>query len=76
MAYRANSLDGSFTFDALCSCGPGDFDLADDTSESDVFFTIGAEWNFARWAIRGQYELYDTEGDSQDVIYVGASVRF
>jgi len=53
-----------------------DFDVADETSSTDVFFTLGAEWNFARWAIRGQYELYDTEGDSQDVIYVGASFRF
>ena len=70
------SLDGNFTFNTICSCGPGDFDVADETSSTDVFFTIGAEWNFARWAIRGQYELYDTEGDSQDVIYVGASFRF
>jgi len=69
-------LDGSFVFDADCSCGPGVFNIANDSSTSDFLFTLGAQWSFERWAIRGQYELYDTEGTAQDAIYLGVSLNF
>ncbi len=39
--------------------------------------TLGAEWDFERWAIRGQYEFYDTEATIDiDTISVGASFKF
>jgi hypothetical protein len=70
------NVDGSFSWDAVCSCGPGDYEIARDSTESDVFFTVGAEWDFEWWAVRGQYEHYDTQGKAQSALYMGVSLRF
>ena len=69
--------DGSFTFDTDCSCDLGILGTETDVAQSGFLLRLGAEWGFERWAIRGQYELHDTEGTvSIDAISLGASFKF
>ena len=67
----------SFDFDVACPCAPNIVSTTTAVSDSDMFFTLGAEWDLERWAIRGQYRFFDSEGTVNiDTISVGANFKF